>query len=64
MTNETLLKLLAIAFASIWTPLMIWWTGMPLEPVPVLIFFAAGGLAGVLWYRLYGKWFRWYFSRR
>ncbi|MEZ5763767.1 MAG: hypothetical protein R3D69_05570 [Xanthobacteraceae bacterium] len=43
---------------------MIWWTGMPLEPVPVLIFFAAGGLAGVLWYRLTGKWFRWYFSRR
>ena len=64
MTDETRLKLSAIAFVLIWTPLMIWRTGTPLEPVPVLISLAAGCLAGVLWYWLYGKWFRWYFARR
>lgn len=64
MTDETRLKLSAIAFALTWAPLMIWCTGTPLEPVPVLIFLALGSLAGVLWYWLYGKWFRWYFARR
>lgn len=64
MTDEMLLRLSAIAFAAIWTPLMIWWSDAPVEPVVVAIYLAAGILAGVLWYWLYGKWFRWYFAGR
>ena len=62
MRNETLLKLSAVVFAVLWT-LMMWWNG-PLDLASFVVLAVAGGVAGLLWYWLYGKWFRWYIERR
>ena len=62
MRNETLLKLSAVVVAVLWT-LMMWWTRGPLDPASLVILAVAGGVFGLLWYWLYGKWFRWYIER-
>jgi hypothetical protein len=59
MRNETLFRISAVVFAALWTGLM-WWARGPLEPGPLAILIASGALSGLLWYWLYGKWFRWY----
>ena len=62
MRNETLLRLSAVVFGVLWT-LMMWWNG-PLDLPSFIVLAVAGGVAGLLWYWLYGKWFRWYIERR
>jgi hypothetical protein len=62
MRSETVLKLSAVVFAVLWTGFM-WWDRAPLETSGVIALMVCGALAGVLWYWLYGKWFRWYFQR-
>ena len=62
MRNETLLRLSAIVFAVLWV-LMMWWSRGPMDSVPLVVLVIAGGVAGLLWYWLYGKWFRWYIER-
>lgn len=59
MHNETLLKISAVVFAALWTGLM-WWAREPIEAGPLAILIVSGVLSGLLWYWLYGKWFRWY----
>jgi len=63
MRNETLLRLSAVVFAVLWT-LLMWWTRGPMDGVSLSVLAVSGGVAGVLWYWLYGKWFRWYIERR
>lgn len=63
MRNETLLKLSAVAFAVLWTVLM-WWMRGPMDSITLVLVALAGAIAGLLWYWLYGKWFRWYIERR
>ena len=63
MRNETLLRLLAVVFAVLWT-LLMWWTRGPMDGVSLSVLAVSGGVASVLWYWLYGKWFRWYIERR
>jgi hypothetical protein len=60
--SETVLKLSAAAFALLWTALM-WWDRAPLETSGVIALMVCGALAGLIWYWLYGKWFRRYFRR-
>jgi len=62
MRNETLLRLSAVVFAVLWT-LMMWWNG-PLDLPSFVVLAVAGVVAGLIWYWLYGKWFRWYIERR
>ena len=63
MPVEKRLKLAAVMFAVLWTALM-WWMRAPLESAAVVILMITGAVTGVLWYWLYGKWFRWYFGQR
>jgi hypothetical protein len=63
MSVEKRLKLAAVMFAVLWTAGM-WWMRAPLDAVPLVILFITGAIVGVLWYWLYGKWFRWYFRVR
>jgi hypothetical protein len=63
MSVEKRLKLAAVMFAVLWTAGM-WWMRAPLDAAPLVILFITGAIAGVLWYWLYGKWFRWYFRVR
>jgi hypothetical protein len=63
MHAETRLKLASLAFAVMWT-VMMWWWSAPLETAAIVILAIAGAITGLLWYWLYGKWFRWYFARR
>jgi hypothetical protein len=62
MHSETVLKLSAVAFTLLWIAMM-WWRNAPLEFSGVVALVVCGALAGMLWYWLYGKWFRWYFQR-
>lgn len=62
MRNETLLKLSAVVFALLWTGLM-WWSRGPMDTISLVILILCGGIAGLIWYWLYGKWFRWYIER-
>ena len=62
MRNETLLKLSAVVFALLWIGLM-WWSRGPMDTMALVILIVCGGLAGLIWYWLYGKWFRWYIER-
>lgn len=62
MRNETLLRLSAVVFAVLWT-LLMWWSRGPLDPVSLVMLAVAGAVAGLVWYWLYGKWFRWYIER-
>lgn len=62
MRNETLLRLSAIVFAVLWT-LLMWWSRGPMDSIPIVVLVIGGGIAGLLWYWLYGKWFRWYIER-
>lgn len=62
MRNETLLKISAVVFAALWTGLM-WWARGPLESGALAILIVSGALSGLVWYWLYGKWFRWYIGR-
>jgi hypothetical protein len=57
------LKLASLAFAVMWT-VMMWWWSAPLDTAAIVILAIAGAVTGLLWYWLYGKWFRWYFARR
>jgi hypothetical protein len=63
MSVEKRLKLAAVMFAVLWTAGM-WWMRAPLDAAPLVILFITGAITGVLWYWLYGKWFRWYFRVR
>jgi hypothetical protein len=63
MHPETRLKLSSLAFAVMWTAMMWWWNA-PLETAGLVILAIAGAICGLLWYWLYGKWFRWHFGRR
>jgi hypothetical protein len=63
MPFETRLKLAAVMFAVLWTAMM-WWMRSPLEIAAIVMLVIAGAITGVLWYWLYGKWFRWYFGVR
>jgi hypothetical protein len=63
MQVEKTLKLSSVAFAAILMALMWRWSA-GFETVPVVFLGFCGGLAGLLWYWLNGKWFRWYFGRR
>ena len=63
MRPEAVLKLSSVAFALLWTVLM-WWDRAPLETPALVGLMISGGIAGVIWYWLYGKWFRWYFQQR
>jgi hypothetical protein len=62
MRNETLLRLSAVVFAIFWT-LLMWWSRGPMDTIPFIIMALCGAVAGVVWYWLYGKWFRWYIER-
>ena len=62
MQTDTMLKLSAVAFATLWVALM-WWNQAPMELPGVIALTVGGAIAGVIWYWLYGKWFRWYFQR-
>ena len=63
MRNETLLKLSSVVFAVLWT-LLMWWSGGPMEAGSLAVLIVSGAFVGVLWYWIYGKWFRWYIERR
>ena len=62
MTHRSRLKLAALAFALFWTAGMIWhlW---PMRPAEIGMLTVSGALAGVVWYWLYGAWYRWQFAR-
>lgn len=56
MRNETLLRLSAVVFAVLWILL----TRGPLDLMSLAMLTVCGAIAGLIWYWLYGKWFRWY----
>jgi hypothetical protein len=62
MHTETRLKLSAVFFAVFWTAAMVWWN-VP-DTAGLVILVITGGIAGLLWYWLYGKWYRRYFAQR
>jgi uncharacterized membrane-anchored protein len=61
MSTKTLIALSAVAFAVLWTAAMLWWTA-PHTTASVISLVVAGLVAGLAWYWLYGKWYRWYFD--
>jgi hypothetical protein len=61
MSSRTKLALLSIVFAVLWTAGMLWLSA-PLEVAQAVIFVISGGIAGVLWYLLFGMWYRWHFG--
>ena len=63
MSFEKRLKLAAVMFAVLWTAGM-WWMRAPLDTAAIVVLIITGAIAGVAWYWLYGKWFRWYFGVR
>jgi hypothetical protein len=63
MPFEKRLKLAAVTFAVLWTALM-WWMRAPLDAAGVVSLVVTGAVTGILWYWLYGKWYRWYFRAR
>jgi len=63
MTHRMRLKSASLAFAVLWTGTMMWWSA-PLRPAEVVILMICGALAGPAWYLLYGRWYRWHFTRR
>ena len=63
MTTENQLKLSSIAFAVLWTAFMAW-QNWPLGWPLLIILVVCGALAGLGWYWLFGKWYRWWFARR
>ena len=40
---------------------MLWWTA-PHTTASAISLIVAGLVAGLAWYWLYGKWYRWYFD--
>jgi hypothetical protein len=63
MTHRLRLKLGSWTFAIIWTCGMLWHLS-PIRPAEVGMLVVTGALAGVIWYWLYGAWYRWYLCRR
>jgi len=63
MSYEKRLKLAAVMVTVLWTALM-WWMRAPLETHAIVMLAITGAITGVLWYWIYGRWFRWYFGVR
>ena len=61
MSPRTKLALSSIVFAVLWTAGMLWWSA-PIEVAQTVIFVISGGIAGLLWYWLFGMWYRWHFG--
>jgi membrane protein DedA with SNARE-associated domain len=61
MSPRTTLVLSSILFAVLWTAGMLWWSA-PLDAASTVILIVAGGIVGLLWYWLFGRWFRWHFG--
>jgi hypothetical protein len=61
MTHRSRLKFASLIFAVLWT---IWmsWSLSPMRPAELGMLAVSGALAGVVWYWLYGSWYRWYFA--
>jgi hypothetical protein len=57
MSSQNRLILSSVLFAGLWTAGMLWWSA-PLDTAHIIILVIAGGIAGLLWYWLFGKWFR------
>ncbi|GJE03525.1 hypothetical protein GMJLKIPL_5482 [Methylobacterium isbiliense] len=58
MSDDVRLRWASLAFAVLWTGGMLWWSA-PLDAVAVVIWLAAGAVAGCLWYGLMSRWQRW-----
>jgi hypothetical protein len=63
MRPRSTIALSSIGFATLWTAYMLWWSA-PLDVVKITILVVGGGISGLLWYWVYGKWYLRYFGRR
>ena len=61
MSPRTKLALLSIVFAVLWTAGNVV-VVRSTEVAQAVIFVISGGIAGVLWYLLFGMWYRWHFE--
>lgn len=62
MPQNAQLKLSAIVFAVLWTIGMLIFA-RPLDLPTLVIMPVCGVLVGLLWYWLFGLWFRWWFKQ-
>ena len=63
MSHRMRLKLASLLFAVLWILVMIW-SLSPLQKGQLGLLMASTALAGLVWYWLYGSWYRWYVARR
>jgi hypothetical protein len=61
MSHRTRLVLSSVAFAVLWKAGMLWWSA-PLEVAQTIILVVVGAIAGLLWYWLFGMWYRRHFG--
>jgi hypothetical protein len=57
MSHRKRLVISAVAFAVLWTGFMLWWSA-PLEMASTIILVVTGAILGLLWYWLFGLWYR------